>query len=82
MLNGRIGRIDSARRRAVVVTADGAELSLRFPDDAVIEVMEPETVGTMGGALDDVGAGYLVEVVLGEPGDDGVYPCRSLVCIS
>ena len=82
MTEGRIKKIDVARRTAVIATPEGQELTLTFPDGANIEVHEPATMGTMGGELEDLKEGYFVEVELGAHDANGRCSCASLVCIS
>lgn len=83
MIEGRIKKIDLARRTVTIITTqDNQELTLIFPDGANIEVTEPTTLGTMGGDLADLREGYFVEVELGAHGADGQCACASLVCIS
>jgi len=83
MTEGRIKRIDLPHRTVTITTTqDNQELTLTFPDGANIEVVEPTTLGTMGGNLGDLREGYFVEVELGAHGADGKCACASLVCIS
>ena len=48
----------------------------------MIEVAEPETMGTMGGDLTDLQEGFEVEVEVAERGADGDFPCASLLSVS
>lgn len=82
MLEGKIRKLDLAERTVVVQTADGREVTARVPESTIIEVSEPETMGTMGGTLEDLEVGYLVELDVHEPGHDGVCHCNALVSIS
>ena len=82
MIAGRIKKLDVANRRGIITTHDGNDLAVTFPAGAVIEVAEPETMGTMGGELSDLQEGFEVEVVVAERGADGEFPCASLVCVS
>lgn len=82
MVEAQIKRIDLSRRTVVVLTADGQELTLTFPEGANIEVTEPSTLGTMGGDLHDLREGYFVRLELGQREADGRCACASLVCIS
>ena len=82
MIEGRIKKIDVAQRTAVITTEENQELTLTFPDGANIEVIEPATMGTMGGELEDLKEGYLVEVEVGAQGADGRCVCTSLVSVS
>ena len=82
MIQAQIKKIDLAHRTVTIATRDQQELTLTFPEGANIEVAEPETMGTMGGDLDDLKEGYFVEVELGAHDSDGRCNCVSLVCIS
>lgn len=82
MIAGRIKKLDVANRRGIITTRDGDDVAVTFPDSAVIEVAEPETMGTMGGELGDLQEGFEVEVEVSERGADGEFPCSSLVCVS
>ena len=82
MIEGRIKKIDLAHRTAVIVTQDNQDVVLTFPAGANIEVREPTTMGTMGGELEDLREGYLVEVELGAQDADGKCACASLISVS
>lgn len=82
MIEGRIKKIDLAHRTAVITTQDNQEVVLTFPKGANIEVREPTTMGTMGGDLEDLREGYLVEVELGVHDADGKCACASLISVS
>lgn len=82
MIEGQIKKIDLAERTVTINTQDKQELTLTFPEGANIEVTEPTTMGTMGGALEDLREGYFVEVELGAHDSNGRCSCASLVCIS
>lgn len=82
MVEAQIKNIDLARRTVTIATQDDQELTLTFPEGANIEVAEPETMGTMGGELEDLKEGYFVEVELGARGADGKCSCSSLICVS
>ena len=82
MIAGRIKKLDVANRRGIITTHEGEDVPVAFPDAAVIEVAEPETMGTMGGELADLQEGFEVEVEVTERGADGDFPCASLVCVS
>ena len=82
MIEGRIKKIDVARRSAMIVTHDNQDVVLTFAEGANIEVREPTTMGTMGGTLDDLREGYFVEVELGVPDGNGNCACASLICVS
>ena len=82
MIEGRIKKIDPAHRTAVITTQDNQEITLTFPEGANIEVLEPATMGTMGGDLADLKEGYFVEVELGAHDADGKCSCTSLISVS
>ena len=81
MVTGQIRKLDLANRLAVIALEDGREVAARFPDGANIEVLEPATMGTMGGTLEDLKVGYWVQAELHEHGNNSCS-CSSLVCIS
>jgi hypothetical protein len=78
---GQIRKVDPARHTAVIALEDGREVSVTFAPDANIEVMEPATLGTMGGRLEDLKVGYWVEATLSEPGSQACS-CTSIQCLS
>ena len=82
MIAGRIKELDVVNRKGIITTHAGEDMAVTFPDGAVIEVAEPETMGTMGGELADLQEGFEVEVEVAERGADGDFPCASLVCVS
>ena len=81
-MEARIKSIDVVNRTAVITTADNREMALTFPDEATIEVAEPETMGTMGGELEDVQEGFYVEVEVEAQDPEGNWRCSSLTCLS
>jgi predicted DNA-binding protein with PD1-like motif len=81
MVQGQIRHLDPAGRLAVIALDDGREVTATFPTEANIEVLEPATMGTMGGTLEDLQVGYWVGVELHEHGN-AACSCSSLVCIS
>lgn len=81
MIEGTIKKLDLPSRSAVVTLSDGKELSVRFPERLSIEIAEPETMGTMGGTLEDLQEGFIVELDL-EHHADGSCTCASVVCVS
>lgn len=81
MAQGQIRQLDPAARTAVIALDDGREVTVTFPADANIEVLEPATLGTMGGTLEDLKVGYWVEAKIHDHGDR-VCSCSSLVCMS
>jgi hypothetical protein len=82
MIEGRIKKIDLAQRTAVIVTPDNQDIVLTFPASANIELREPTTMGTVGGALEDLQEGYSVEVELGAHDAEGKCACASLISVS
>ena len=82
MIEGRIKKVDVAHRTAVITTEDDRDITITFPERVNIEVAEPETMGTMGGELEDLQEGYYVEVEVGVQDTDGKWSCDSLVCVS
>lgn len=81
MVQGQIRQLDPAKRLAVIALDTGREVAVTFPVGANIEVLEPATMGTMGGTLEDLRVGYWVEVELHEHGNN-TCSCSSLICIS
>lgn len=82
MVEGKILKLDLAERTVVVRTSDGRELTAKVPQGTSIEISEPETMGTMGGDLEDLDVGYLVELNVDEHEGNGACTCSSLVCVS
>ena len=82
MFEGTIQRLDMENRRAIVEDAEGREIVVRFAERANVEVVEPETVGLMGGELEDLAEGYLVQLDLGNQNEEGVFTCDSVTCLS
>ena len=78
---GQIRRIDPQTRTAVIAFDSGRETHLTFAPDANIEVIEPATLGTMGGTLEDLKVGYWVEADVRDQ-DAGGCSCHSLICLS
>ncbi len=81
MVTGQIRHLDLASRLAVIALDDGREVSVTFPAGANIEVLEPATLGTMGGTFADLQVGYWVEAELHEHGE-AACSCTSLICKS
>ena len=79
MVYGQIRHLDPASRLAVIAVEDGPEVSVTFPAGANIEVLEPSTMGTMGGSFADLKVGYWVEAQIHEHGD-APCSCPSLIC--
>lgn len=82
MIEGRINKLDLTHRTALIVDGSGKEYSVKFPERMNVEVIEDETVGTMGGELEDLEEGFEVEVELASRSEDGTYVCDSVVCLS
>jgi hypothetical protein len=82
MLSGKIRKLDLVERTVVVLTDDGKELTAKVPESASIEVSEPNAMGTMGGRLEDLEEGYLVQLEVHQPHEDHPCTCLSLVSIS
>jgi hypothetical protein len=81
LVQGQIRQLDPANRLAVIALDDGREVAVTFPVEASIEVLEPATMGTMGGTLADLKVGYWVEAELHEHANNACS-CTSLICIS
>ena len=62
MIEGRIKHLDVANRSALIVEGDGNEIQVSFALRTNVEVIEDETVGLMGGELEDLHEGYEVEI--------------------
>ena len=82
MITGRIKSLDIAQRWAVITTPEGQDLTVSFPAGATIEVAEPETMGTVGGELEDLQEGFFVEIEVASHEADSHCACASLVCVS
>ena len=82
MIEGKISKLDLSSRTAVLEDASGKEITLKFPERMNVEIVEPETMGTMGGDLEDLEPGYMVQVDISTTEDDGICVCDSLVSLS
>lgn len=82
MLEGKISKLDIMNRTAVLEDASGREVALKFPARMNVEISEPETMGTMGGDLEDLEEGFLVQVEVDAEHEDGSAVCGSVVCLS
>ena len=82
MIEGKIINLDLAKRSAVILGEDGNEILVKFAARINVEVIEPETVGLMGGELEDLEEGYEVEVELASKNEDGSFICDSIACVS
>lgn len=81
MALGQILEIDPVENRAVIQFENGRRQAVTFAPHANIEVLEPCTMGTMGGTLDDLRVGYWVEAAVDDRGSQ-VCACSSLRCLS
>ena len=81
MVYGQIRRLDPAGRLAVIALDGGREVSVTLPPGANIEVLEPTTMGTMGGSFEDLRVGYWVEAQIHEH-EETACSCTSLICRS
>ena len=82
MLEGTIRKLDFQNRSAVIEEENGNELLVRFPHRVNVEILEPETVGLMGGELEDLEEGYEVELEFAKKNEDGSFICESIACLS
>ena len=82
MIEGRISQLDLENRSAVVVEENGNQIQVNFALRTNVEVIEHETVGLMGGELEDLEEGYHVEVEIAATNDDGSIMCDSIACVS
>ena len=82
MIEGRISQLDLENRSAVVVEENGNQIQVNFALRTNVEVIEDETVGLMGGELEDLEEGYYVEIVVASKNDDGSIICDSIACVS
>ena len=82
MIEGRIKHLDLANRSALIVESNGNEVTVQFALRANVEIIEPETVGLMGGSLEDLEEGYEVEIEVASLNEDGSIICDSIACVS
>ena len=82
MIEGRISKLDLENRSAVVVEENGNQIQVNFALRTNVEVIEHETVGLMGGELEDLEEGYYVEVEVASKNDDGSIMCDSIASVS
>lgn len=80
MAYGQIRKLDPVERTALLALEDGREVAVTFPRHANIEVLEPTTMGTMGGTLEDLKVGYWVEARI--PEGESPCSCSSLRSLS
>ena len=82
MIEGRISQLDLENRSAVIVEENGNQIQVNFTLRTNVEVIEHETVGLMGGELEDLEEGYYVEVEVASTNDDGSIMCDSIASVS
>ena len=82
MIEGRISQLDLENRSAVVVEENGNQIQVNFTLRTNVEVIEHETVGLMGGELEDLEEGYHVEIEVASTNDDGSVICDSIASVS
>ena len=82
MIEGRIKQLDLANRSALIVESNGNEVTVQFALRANVEIIEPETVGLMGGSLEDLEEGFEVEIEVASLNEDGSIICDSIACVS
>ena len=82
MIEGRIKNLDAANRSALIVSENGEEIRVNFTLRTNVEIIEDETVGLMGGELEDLQEGYEVELEVASTNEDGSIICDSIACVS
>ena len=82
MIEGRISQLDLENRSAVIVEENGNQIKVNFALRTNVEVIEHETVGLMGGELEDLEEGYHVEIEVASTNDDGSIMCDSIASVS
>ena len=82
MIEGRISQLDLENRSAVIVEENGNQIQVKFALRTNVEVIEHETVGLMGGELEDLEEGYHVEIEVASTNDDGSIICDSIASVS
>ena len=82
MIEGRISQLDLENRSAVVVEENGNQIQVNFTLRTNVEVIEDETVGLMGGELEDLEEGYHVEIEVASTNDVGSIICDSIASVS
>jgi len=82
MIEGRISQLDLENRSAVVVEENGNQIQVNFTLRTNVEIIEDETVGLMGGELEDLEEGYHVEIEVASTNDDGSIICDSIASVS
>ena len=82
MIEGRISQLDLENRSAVIVEENGNKIQVNFTLRTNVEVIDDETVGLMGGELEDLEEGYHVEIEVASTNDDGSIMCDFIACVS
>ena len=82
MIEGRISQLDLENRSAIIIEENGNQIKVNFALRTNVEVIEHETVGLMGGELEDLEEGYHVEVEVASTNDDGSIMCDSIASVS
>ena len=82
MIEGRISQLDLENRSAIIVEENGNQIKVNFALRTNVEVIDHETVGLMGGELEDLEEGYHVEVEVASTNDDGSIMCDSIASVS
>ena len=82
MIEGRISQLDLENRSAVIIEENGNQIQVKFALRTNVEVIEHETVGLMGGELEDLEEGYHVEIEVASTNDDGSIICDSIASVS
>ena len=82
MIEGRISQLDLENRSAIIVEENGNQIKVNFALRTNVEVIEDETVGLMGGELEDLEEGYHVEIEVASTNDDGSIICDSIASVS
>ena len=82
MIEGRIRELDLENRSAVIVKENGNQIQVNFALRTNVEIIEEETVGLMGGELEDLEEGYHVEIEVASTNEDGSIVCDSIACVS
>ena len=82
MIEGRISQLDFENRSAILVEENGNHIKVNFALRTNVEVIEDETVGLMGGELEDLEEGNHVEIEVASKNEDGSIVCDSIACVS
>lgn len=81
MIDGRITKLDVESRTIVVSVENGEDITVSIPEDLIIEISEPETMGMMGGSFEDLEEGFHIELDV-HTHQDGSCTCAELICVS